>query len=292
MKIALAYLGIVMIWATTPLAVKWSGESDWLFGVAARTLLGALLIVPFVWWLSKQRFDWQWPAIKVYLVASIPILGGMTAMYWAAQYLPSGWIGILFGMTPVMTGIMAHYCLPNSRLTLRKSLGVLISLAGLVVIFAPNLREQHAQMQLAAIAMALLSVVFHSYGTVLIKRINLGISALHLVAAALWITVVGHFLMAPMTLFHWPDLQLHQTLAIFYAASVGSVLGFMLYFYLLKHVDAIKVALIPVITPIFALLIGHWFNGEVLNATVWLGAAMVVMGLVTFEWRFKGLKYR
>jgi drug/metabolite transporter (DMT)-like permease len=292
MKIALAYLGIVMIWATTPLAVKWSGESDWLFGVAARTLLGALLIVPFVWWLSKQRFDWKWPAIKVYLVASIPILGGMTAMYWAAQYLPSGWIGILFGMTPVMTGIMAHYCLPNSRLTLRKSLGVLISLAGLVVIFAPNLREQHAQMQLAAIAMALLSVVFHSYGTVLIKRINPGISALHLVAAALWITVAGHFLMAPLTLFHWPDLQLHQTLAIFYAASVGSVLGFMLYFYLLKHVDAIKVALIPVITPIFALLIGHWFNGEVLNATVWLGAAMVVMGLVTFEWRFKGLKYR
>lgn len=287
MKIALAYVGIVMIWATTPLAVKWSGESDWLFGVAARTLLGALLIVPFAWWLSKQRFDWRWPAVKVYLAASIPILGGMTAMYWAAQYLPSGWIGILFGVTPVMTGIMAHYCLPNSRLTLRKSLGVLISLAGLVVIFAPNLREQHAQMQLAAIAMALLSVAFHSYGTVLVKRINPGISTLHLVAAALWITVIGHLFMAPMTLLQWPALQLHQMLAIVYAASVGSVLGFLLYFYLLKQVDAIKVALIPVITPFFALLIGHWFNGEVLNATVWLGAVMVVLGLVTFEWRFK-----
>lgn len=289
MKIILAYISIVMIWTTTPLAIKWSGETDWLFGVAARTALAALLILPILWWWSKQRFSFSWPDIKVYLAASIPILGGMTSMYWASQYLPSGWIAILFALTPVVTGIMAHYCLPNSRLTLKKSLGVLISLAGLLVIFTPNLKQQYVQMQVIAILVAMLSVVFHSYGTVLVKRLNHQLSAVHVVVGALWVTVVGQFLIAPGTLFHWPDIGLRESSAIIYAASIGSVGGFLLYFYLLKNVEAIKVALIPVITPVFALLLGHWLNHEVLNATVWFGTALVILGLVIFEWRFQGV---
>jgi drug/metabolite transporter (DMT)-like permease len=291
MKIVLAYVAIVAIWTTTPLAIKWSGQTDWFFGVAARTALGALLILPIVWWWSTARFEWHWSAIRVYLAASLPLLGGMTSMYWAAQYLPSGWIAILFALTPVMTGILAHYCLPDSRLTLKKSLGVLISLAGLLIIFAPNLKETHAHLQLMAIALALLSVAFHSYGTVLVKRLNSTLPALHVVAGALWVTFMGHFLMAPNTLLEWPELATRESLAIVYAATVGSVLGFLLYFYLLKNVGAIKVALIPVITPVFALLLGHWLNHETLNATVWLGAGLVILGLIVFEWRF-GARWR
>lgn len=287
MQIAIAYLSIILIWTTTPLAIKWSGESDWMFGVAARTALAALLILPVLWWWSKSSFSFQWQALRVYLAASIPILGGMTAMYWASQYLPSGWIAILFALNPVVTGVLAHYCLPNSRMTVKKALGVLISLAGLVVIFAPNLQHQYVQVQVIAILVALLSVMFHSYGTVLVKRLNHDLSAIHVVVGALWVTVIGQFLIAPTTLFDWPELGARESLAIAYAASIGSVGGFLLYFYLLKKVDAIKVALIPVITPVFALLLGHWLNHEVLNASVWIGTGLVVFGLMIFEWRFQ-----
>lgn len=288
MKIVLAYIGIVLIWTTTPLAIKWSGQTDWLFGVASRTALGAVLVLPFLWWWSNTRFSFKVPALKVYAAASIPILGGLTSMYWASQYLPSGWIAIVFALTPVVTGVLAHFCLPNSRLTLKKTVGVAISLIGLFIIFAPNLKQQHAHLQVMAVLVALMSVGFHSFGTVLVKRMNHELSAIHVVVGALWFSVLGHFIMAPGTLLHWPELGLRETGAIVYAASIGSVLGFLLYFYLLKNVEAIKVALIPVITPVFAILLGHWLNDEVLNASVWFGTALVVFGLVMFEWRFRG----
>jgi len=288
MKIILAYIGIVLIWTTTPLAIKWSGQTDWLFGVASRTALGALLILPFLLWRSNSGFSFKPAALKVYVAASIPILGGLTCMYWASQYLPSGWIAIVFALTPVVTGLLAHFCLPDSRLTLKKTLGVVISLLGLFIIFAPNLKQQYAQLQVMAILVALMSVTFHSFGTVLVKRMNHQLSAIHVVVGALWFSVLGHFMIAPETLFHWPELGLRESGAILYAASIGSVLGFLLYFYLLKNVEAIKVALIPVITPVFAILLGHFLNDEVLNASVWFGTALVVFGLVIFEWRFRG----
>jgi len=288
MKIVFAYIAIVLIWTTTPLAIKWSGETDWLFGVAARTALGAIIILPILYW-SKSRFSFEWSAIKVYLAASIPILGGMTFMYWAAQYLPSGWIAIIFALTPVMTGILAHYCLPNSQLTKRKFLGVALALLGLWVIFGPNLKSHMVEMQLAAIGAALLSVFLHSYGTVRVKRMNHSISSLHVVIGALWVTAMVQFIFSPSTLLDWPDISAREGWTILYAASIGSVMGFLLYFYLLKNVEAMKVALIPVITPVFALVLGHFLNNEPLNASVWLGAGLVTLGLIIFEVRFRTL---
>ena len=293
MKVALAYLGVVLIWTTTPLAIKWSGETDWLFGVAARTALGAVIILPILYW-SKTRFSFEWSAVKVYLAASIPIFGGMTTMYWAAQYLPSGWIAILFALTPVMTGVLAHYLLPNSLLTKRKLFGVALSLIGLWVIFGPNLKAHMVEMQLLAIGVALISVLLHSFGTVQVKRLNNNVSSMHVVIGALWLTVIGHLIIAPSTLFIWPEFTVREGWTILYAASIGSVVGFLLYFYLLKNVDAMKASLIPVITPVFALILGYFLNDEPLNASVWLGAGLVVLGLIVFEVRFRTLwkRYR
>jgi len=287
MAVILAYITVVLIWTTTPLAIVWSGHTDWFFGVAARTALGALLILPFLYWHKGQSFQYNLSAIKVYVFAAFPILGGMTLMYWSAQFLPSGWIAILFALTPVMTGVFAYFLLPNQAITIQKSLAIVLTLIGLVTAFAPNLHTDLLHHQLLAIAVALLSVCFHSLGSVLVKRCGTQLPALHVVIGALWVSVMGQFFIDPTTLFHWPELMPKEVYAILYAATVGSVIGFLLYFYLIRHVDAMKVALIPVITPVFALLIGHFLNNETLNISVWLGAGLVITGLILFEWRFK-----
>jgi len=298
MLIVLAYFLVVVIWTTTPLAIVWSGETDWFFGVAARTALGALLILPLLWWQASKTMAFQLNlnAFKIYIVAGLPIFGGMTLMYWSGQYLPSGWLSILFAMTPVMTGLLAHYLLPNSQLTFRKILAILISLCGLWILFAPNLTltvstpvtsiSNQAFFQIMAVMVALVSVFLHSLGSVLVKRCGTQLPAVHVAIGALWASVFVHLILSPTALLEWPVLQARESYAILYAATVGSVIGFVLYFYLVRHVDAMKVALIPVITPVFALLIGHYLNNEVLSLSIWFGTGIVILGLVLFEWRF------
>ena len=53
--------------------------------------------------------------------------------------------------------------------------------------------------------------------------------------------------------------------SIVYLGIIGSVLGFALYYYVLRHVEATRVALITLITPVIALLLGHGLNGEPLQ---------------------------
>ncbi|GAB6070266.1 EamA family transporter [Thiomicrorhabdus hydrogeniphila] len=287
MAVVFAYITVVLIWTTTPLAIVLGGQTDWFFGVAGRTALAAVLILPIFLWYKKTKFRFDFSAIRLYIFAAFPIFGGMTLMYWAGQYLPSGWIAILFALTPVTTGIFAYFLLPNQRFTFAKVTGILLVMAGMLSIFIPNLQTHLVGFQVAAIGAAILSVSFHSLGSVLVKRCGTHLPALHMVVGALWVSVLGQFLIAPSTLFNWPQLQQIEVYAILYAATIGSVVGFLLYFYLVKNVDAMKVALIPVLTPVFALLFGHFLNDEVLSLTIWFGTGLVLSGLVLFEWRFK-----
>ena len=66
---------------------------------------------------------------------------------------------------------------------------------------------------------------------------------------------------------------------------LGSVVGFTLYYYIIKHLDAGRVALITLITPVAALLIGQTLNAEFIPAMGWAGIALIGTGLVLYEWR-------
>jgi drug/metabolite transporter (DMT)-like permease len=46
MRVLLAYLTLVLMWSTMPLAIKWSGEGPgFLFGVTARMLIGMICVL-------------------------------------------------------------------------------------------------------------------------------------------------------------------------------------------------------------------------------------------------------
>ena len=65
---------------------------------------------------------------------------------------------------------------------------------------------------------------------------------------------------------------------------IGTVLGFNLYFYVLKRVPASAIGLITLITPVLALLLGQGLNGEHIASHVWLGTAVILLGLSLFMW--------
>ena len=94
MSITAAYLGIIIIWSTTPLAIKWSGDGPgFLFGVTSRMLIGlfiCLLILAFM----RVRLQWHRQAVYTYLAASLGIFGSMLLVYWGAQYITSGMVSV------------------------------------------------------------------------------------------------------------------------------------------------------------------------------------------------------
>jgi drug/metabolite transporter (DMT)-like permease len=74
-------------------------------------------------------------------------------------------------------------------------------------------------------------------------------------------------------------------MAIVYLGLFGSVVGFTLYYYVIKHLDAGRVALIMLVTPVTALLLGQTLNAEFIPATGWAGIALIGTGLLLYEWQ-------
>ncbi len=281
MSVTTAYLTVILIWSTTPLAIQWSSMGvGYEFGVAFRMVIGLsiLFLVVRLWQLpmpmDKHNF-------KVYLVGGIPLFLAMSLVYWSAQFIPSGWISVVFGLTPFFTSLFAAILLNEKTFTTGKSIGMLLGLSGLILVFSESLSfEQKAWWGVAGVC---LSSIIHSMSSVLLKKLNPAIPSISVTTGSLMIATP---LFVFNSLIHGlPEQIPSQSLAaIVYLAIMGSALGFPLYFYCLKKLHAERVALITFITPVTALLLGSWLNNELISHQIWFGTALILTGLAIYEY--------
>ncbi|HYQ70822.1 MAG TPA: DMT family transporter [Gammaproteobacteria bacterium] len=283
MSIPLAYAGVVLIWSTTPLAIQWSGqEVGFLFGITSRMLLGVLAGMAAAL-VMGIRLPWHAAARRTYLAAGLGMFLAMLSVYWASQYIPSGWISVLFGIAPIVTGVMASRWLGERALVPTRIAGMLLGVAGLAIM----LLGAHSLGAGAPLGIAgmVFSVTAYSASAVAVKRIGADIPALATTIGGLAVTVP--LLLAVYYLTDTPlphAISVRTAGSIVYLGIVGSVLGFAMYYYVLRHVEATRVALITLVTPVIALLLGHILNGEPLQPEVWAGTGAILSGLLLFEY--------
>lgn len=282
MRIYLAYISIVLLWATTPLAIKWSVEGfSFLFSVTLRMSIGLSCIL-LILALSGQRLPWHGKARKTYLAIAVQIYASMLVIYWAAQFIPSGWISVIFGLLPLMTALLSAIWLRENHLTLGKLLAYALGLVGLWTLFGSAL--QIGDDAVLGIIGALASTLLHALSSVWIKRINAGIPALSQVSGGLLLSLPLY--LATWALFdgRWPSEIPPVALAsTVYLGVIATTAGFMFYYYLLLHQSANKVALVTLASPVIALLLGHAVNQEPLTLKIAVGTALIISALLVHE---------
>ncbi len=283
MSVPAAFIGVILIWSTTPLAIQWSSaEAGFLYGVMARMLLG-LLVCLLVLRVIGVPLCWHREARRTYIAAGMGIYGAMTCVYWSAQYIPSGWIAVVFGLSPLLTSLLAVWWLGEGRLSLLRIAGLLTGVGGLIVMFG-NGATLGPDVAFGVLGV-FLSVVLHSISAVWVRAVGGNIPALAVTAGGLSIATPLFVLTWFIFDGQWPVVLSERTrFSIVYLAVFGSVLGFFWYFYLLRKMEAAQVNLLTLITPVTALLLGHWLNNEVLMPQIWFGVALITAGLFFYQW--------
>ena len=277
-----AYLGVILIWTTTPLAIKWSSEGiPFLFGLLGRMVIGAILCM-LLMVLQRRKFPLHSKALYTYFAAGAGIWGSMTLVYWGAQFIPSGWISVLFGLNPILTGVFATFLLGEKGITPAKLMGSVLGIAGLVIIFGGGISlGPQSAIGLAAILGA---TTLYCASAVWVKRIGADIAALATTTGAVTVAVFLIYVTWACLGIDWPARVPSKTaLSIIYLGIFGSVMGFVLYYFVLKHVEATRVALITLVTPVSALILGRFLNNEPFTQTILWGTACILSGLMCFE---------
>jgi drug/metabolite transporter (DMT)-like permease len=284
MSVPAAYLGIILIWSTTPLAVQWSTQgAGFAFAVFARMAIGAALAA-FLVTVWRIGLPLHARARRAYLAGGLGTFGAMTLTYWGARHVHSGLISVLFGLTPLMTSVLAALWLRERTLTGQRLAGMLLGIAGLAFIFGQGEAAGDA-LAGAGLAALVLAVFFYSASLVWLKRIDDDSHALATTAGTLAVSVPLFGLVWWLAEGSVPtDLPVRTEAAIVYLGIFGSVLGFALYYYVIRHLEAGRVALITLVTPVLARLLGQLLNGEQIGPRVWLGAGLITCGLVLHQW--------
>ncbi len=257
-------------------------DAGFLFGISARVAIAAMLCLT-LFLLMRWRLPLHRQALHVYVSVGVPAYLAFGLVYYGAQYVSSGLISVLFGLTPIFTGLFAAFWLKELSLTRGRVLGILIGMSGLIIIFYNAL--DWGQQKLIAILLLLAATIVYSFGTVWQKSVigNLSPFATNtggmLVAAALF--GITYALFAGPLPQKLPQLSLYS---ILYLAVFGSVFGAVLFYHALRHLDATSMAMLTLITPVTALFLGFWLNNEMLDERTVLGVVLILAGLVCYQW--------
>lgn len=280
MAVFLAYVLVVLIWATTPLAIQWSSDSiSFIAAALSRMMMAVAFALPILFVLRRRLFPPG--AWKVYLAGSIGLFPNMPVVYWSAQFIPSGLVAVIFAMSPFVTGVLSLLILRENPFTVRRGLALIMALAGLSVIFYGQLRIDHQG--LYGIAGILLSCVLFSFSSVLMKRLNENTEAFSQMTGSLLFSLPGL-----VFTWWWLDGQLPTNLSnktlggVVYLAIFGSLLGYTLFFFILKRLSASVVSLVTLMTPLLALLLGVWIADERFTFQLLLGVGMVILALLLY----------
>ena len=289
MSLPAAFISVILIWSTTPLAIKWSALGvGFSFAVLSRMVIGTLLCLVLLLVL-RIPFPLHRKARLSYLASGLSMFMAMTLTYWSAQYINSGIISVMFGLSPLITSLAAALWL-KEPITSYKLAGMLLGLVGLLLVFQEGLNLGAG----AALGLftLLIAVVVQSLGMVWLKKIGDDSPPLATTLGALSVGLPLFFMTWMLMDGHIPAYFPPRALAaIIYLGVFGSVLGFALYYYMIKYMDAGKVALIMLVTPVMALLLGHGLNNEPVLPHVWFGTACILMGLALHRWGAIWLPY-
>ena len=282
------YALVVIVWSTTPLAIHYSNDSlSAIAAVNVRMLIAFFIVagISCIIGFNHFRFAQNW---RLYLASSIGIFPNMPLVYASANYISSGLISVLFALSPFITAFLAQRFLLEKTLGKRQIVCLLIALVGLVIV-----TQEHIQISSDAwkgIVLMLLSCFCFSINSIAIKyyaaQLRQPVSPPQQLTGSLMFSLPG-------LLITWLVIDKHNILklsfsetslyATLYLALVGSVIGFMAYYFLLRSISAVAVSLIPLITPAFSLILGKYFNAEVLNNSIIMGTSIIIAALALFN---------
>lgn len=271
---------ICLIWGSTWLAIRIGLESFTpLFSAGIRFIIASNAIL-LITKLTRIKFQFDRIAILLYLTMgffSFVIPFGL--VYWAEQFVPSGLASVLFAVYPFFVALFTYYMIQTERISFLKTIGMLISFGGIVVIFSNDINGDISNnligmiaIIISAIMQAVIAVIIKKYGSnlhpLIMNFFPMLIGGVFLVFIGLWFEDINNIrITAP------------AVLSIFYLALFGSVVTFTSYYWLMKKINIVILSLISFITPVVALILGWFFYYESLQSQHIAGTVLVLLGL-------------
>jgi drug/metabolite transporter (DMT)-like permease len=233
-------------------------------------IAGVALLV----WLRLSGFDPQWRRWGLqYLAAGIINTGVPFVLFaFAALHMSAGEMAVLNATSP-MWGALLSAALLGERLSARRTGGLILGVAGVVLIARPS----GAGASMLPAAAALLAAACYGLAAVYLRRWASAAPARGMAAGT---QLAAGVLLLPL-LAVFPPAEPPTVLVVGSVLALGllcGAVGYVLYFRLIADVGATGALTVTYLIPLFGMLWGALFLDEAVSLAMAGGAALVILG--------------
>jgi drug/metabolite transporter (DMT)-like permease len=271
----LAFASCTLIWGSTFLVIRIGNDTvppQW--AAALRLALAAVVMLLLVV-LTGRRLPAGAARQAAVLYGVFQFGVNVPLLYWGEMYVSSGLTAVMYATIPINNALIAR-AFGLERLHGLKMTAAVIAVAGVAVMFAPDLTAGATALPLLGIYLA---TVAASFGSTMLKR---GPRQDPLAANAVGAACGVPFCLLASWLLHethrLPTTWL-QIYPIVYLAIVGSVVAFVAFAWLVNRWPISTVGFIGVVVPIIAVTLGAIVRHERLLARHVLGGVLVLAGV-------------
>lgn len=272
------FLIVCLSWGTTWLGIKIAVES-----VPPLTAAGLRFLIAFPLFLSfamVRKEPLLFPRQSRWFFVFVT-LSYFSLPYYLLNYgemhVSSGLTALLFSCMPVFILLFCALFL-REKIYPSQMLGIAIGFGSLFMI----IRSQGLHLDQAewlGVLAILCAAVMHALCYVVTKKHGSAISVityntLPIGIAGLMLFIVGLSVEAPV----FAQVTTRSWGALLYLGLVASVGGFIVYFLLLKRLSPIILSFVFIIFPVFAVIIGAWYEGQTLSRELMIYSAILLSG--------------
>ena len=280
LKVFLGFTIICLLWGSSWAAVKIGLESiPTLLSLGIRftiasTILGLIVILKHLVIPKEKRF---WFLVLTMVLTSFTI--PFVLIYLGQVRIASGLASVLFATYPLWVALISHFLLPKEQITFVRIIGIVIGFLGVVFIF-DNAFFSLSLSMVYGIVLIFVGAIIQAFGLVLLRRLGEHAHPITLNFCSMTLSALP--LLAASYIFEDYSTIAFNVAAIesiLYLSLFCTVITFVIYFWLVKHVEAVILSLSAFITPVIAVVIGVIIMGERITHGLYIGSALVLIGV-------------
>ncbi len=303
-RIVLAYLVVYIVWGSTFFFIEKALRSFSPFVLGSvRFIIAGSLLMTYCYFKGYKLFIKS--AVKDALfIGFLLLFVDMSAIIWSEQYISSGIVSILSAATAIWFVVFDKPKWKENFSSPTIVLGLLFGFIGVFMLFAEqifseSIPEEDKTLKLTAMGVLMIGTIGWTIGSLISKYskegkdnayqrkgedLNVMVkTAWQMVSAGVAFTLVA-VLNGEYTRFRFEDVLPADWGAMVYLATMGSILAFGSYIWLLQHRPATEVSTYAYINPIVALLLAHFFTHHQVTPLQILGLLVVLCSVMLMNW--------
>tara|TARA_B100001121_G_scaffold289665_1_gene288737 strand:- start:201 stop:1079 length:879 start_codon:yes stop_codon:yes gene_type:complete len=193
---------------------------------------------------------------------------------------------ILMSTTPLSGSILAHFFLKEEKLTIPKSIGVLIGFSGIILLFFDKVIINTDNYLYALIT--ILGSTFYCIGGLLTLKLKDKKNENVTTSTTLWSVI---FLLPFSLIIETPwnsNPTLASTISLLYLGVVATGFAWLIRFRILTVNGLVFQTQVAYLIPIFGIIFGYFLMGEIITWRVLLSLVIILSGIYIFKKNNKG----